>query len=214
MKKVESIYEAVYTSCMPTHKLGSINEQGMRFVYKGKREYWVSEQQYTEFRENLRAYQREYLKKITPEKRREYNQRHADKHRPNREKRGPRGPKLTLEEKRMRRAKRARQRRKEDPLFNLRHYARTRINAALKRRGYTKRSKTSALLGADWSAVRAHIEAQFAEGMSWNNRSEWHIDHIIPLASAGSIEELEKLCHYTNLQPLWAADNLQKGARY
>jgi hypothetical protein len=46
--------------------------------------------------------------------------------------------------------------------------------------------------------------------MSWENRDEWHIDHIIPLSSANSEEELYKLCHYTNLQPLWAEENIKK----
>jgi hypothetical protein len=49
--------------------------------------------------------------------------------------------------------------------------------------------------------------------MNWDNRDKWHIDHIIPLASAKSPEEVEKLCHYTNLQPLWASDNMSKGAK-
>ena len=49
--------------------------------------------------------------------------------------------------------------------------------------------------------------------MNWNNQGEWHIDHIIPLASASTEEELLKLCHYRNLQPLWAKDNLEKQAK-
>lgn len=67
------------------------------------------------------------------------------------------------------------------------------------------------MLGCDFKTAHKHIEKQFTEGMSWDNRSEWHIDHIIPLASAKTEEELAKLCHYTNLQPLWAEDNLRKG---
>ena len=49
--------------------------------------------------------------------------------------------------------------------------------------------------------------------MSWENHGEWHIDHKKPLASAKTEEELKKLCHYTNLQPLWALDNIRKGAK-
>jgi hypothetical protein len=66
------------------------------------------------------------------------------------------------------------------------------------------------MLGVDWEVAKVHIERQFTKGMNWDNQGEWHIDHIIPLASANNKEELIKLCHYTNLQPLWAEDNLSK----
>jgi hypothetical protein len=50
--------------------------------------------------------------------------------------------------------------------------------------------------------------------MSWNNQGSWHIDHIVPLSSAQTEEEIYKLCHFTNLQPLWAEDNLRKGDKF
>ena len=49
--------------------------------------------------------------------------------------------------------------------------------------------------------------------MTWDNYGTWHIDHMIPLISAKNIDELEALFHYKNLQPLWAVDNLKKGAK-
>lgn len=49
--------------------------------------------------------------------------------------------------------------------------------------------------------------------MSWGNRHLWHIDHIIPLASAKDEESIINLCHYTNLQPLWKKDNQSKGSK-
>jgi hypothetical protein len=61
-----------------------------------------------------------------------------------------------------------------------------------------------------------YLEKQFAPGMTWENYGidGWHIDHIIPLSSAkGDLDQLKKLCHYTNLQPLWAEDNLKKSNR-
>jgi hypothetical protein len=57
------------------------------------------------------------------------------------------------------------------------------------------------------------MELQFWPGMTWSNYGKWHVDHIIPLCTANSKEALEKLCHYTNLQPLWAVDNLRKNKK-
>jgi len=67
-------------------------------------------------------------------------------------------------------------------------------------------------IGVDWKIAKSHIERQFEKGMSWSNYGEWHIDHIIPLASAKTEAELIKLCHYRNLQPLWAEENRRKHA--
>jgi hypothetical protein len=68
------------------------------------------------------------------------------------------------------------------------------------------------MLGAPYEVAKSHIERQFTKGMTWANHGEWHIDHVIPLASADNEAELINLCHYTNLQPLWAKDNLVKHA--
>lgn len=69
------------------------------------------------------------------------------------------------------------------------------------------------MLGCDYGTLAAHLESKFTEGMDWSNRGKWHIDHVMPLASAKTEDELTALCHYTNLQPLWAYDNLSKGAK-
>ena len=76
-----------------------------------------------------------------------------------------------------------------------------------------KTKKTCELIGCNWEQLKKYLESKFQQGMSWENYAYygWHIDHIIPLASASNREEMEKLCHYTNLQPLWAQDNLSKG---
>ena len=68
-------------------------------------------------------------------------------------------------------------------------------------------------MGCSYEFLKEHLEKQFVDGMSWENRSEWHIDHIIPLSSAKNEDEIYKLCHYTNLQPLWAIDNIKKGKK-
>jgi hypothetical protein len=81
---------------------------------------------------------------------------------------------------------------------------------AFRNKGYSKNTKTQEMLGVDWEIAKQHIERQFTKGMNWENQGEWHIDHIIPLSSANTPERLKKLCHYTNLQPMWAVDNLSK----
>lgn len=101
---------------------------------------------------------------------------------------------------------------KTKPLFSLRKVLRNRTAEAFHRGGFSKTSKTADMLGCDWDFFLRHLESQFHEGMSWDNRGEWHMDHIIPLSSAKTEDELIALCHYTNIQPLWAADNLKKGA--
>jgi hypothetical protein len=60
-----------------------------------------------------------------------------------------------------------------------------------------------------------YMEKQFQPGMSFDNYGfdGWHIDHIVPLATAKTEEQVAKLNHYTNLQPLWAKDNMSKGAK-
>ena len=82
---------------------------------------------------------------------------------------------------------------------------------AFKSKGWVKYNKTMEMLGVSIETAKAYLERQFTNGMTWENQGEWHIDHIIPLSSAKDEEALRKLCHYTNLQPLWAIDNLKKG---
>ena len=71
-------------------------------------------------------------------------------------------------------------------------------------------------LGCSIAELKSHLEKQFQPGMTWTNwsRDGWHIDHIIPLSSFDLTdrEQFLKACHYTNLQPLWAKDNMSKGA--
>lgn len=101
-----------------------------------------------------------------------------------------------------------------DPLYNFKSILRGRTYKAFKSKSWNKNSATEGMLKCDYITAYKHIENQFTEGMSWDNHGEWHIDHIIPLAIANNTSELEILCHYTNLQPLWAGDNLKKGAKY
>jgi hypothetical protein len=93
--------------------------------------------------------------------------------------------------------------------YKLKHLLRSRINKILK----FKRNKSSIeVLGCTIDDFIKYMGSKFLEGMSWDNYGYygWHIDHIIPLSSGKTEEEILKLCHYTNLQPLWAKQNLKK----
>lgn len=73
------------------------------------------------------------------------------------------------------------------------------------------------LLGCSIIQLKRHLESQFETGMNWQNHNSkgWHIDHVLPCASFNLLDTVEqgKCFHYTNLQPLWATDNLSKGSR-
>lgn len=97
-----------------------------------------------------------------------------------------------------------------DPIYRWRRSVRRRLTEFTTKRRWEKVGSYSASVGCSGPELRAHLEAKFVDGMSWDNRNEWHIDHIIPLSSANTLEDMLKLNHYSNLQPLWAKDNLAK----
>ena len=101
---------------------------------------------------------------------------------------------------------------KSDPIFKIGKNIRNRLNEFFKIQRLTKRNKTFIMVGCTPKFLKQHLEKQFKPGMTWKNHSlhGWHVDHRIPLSSAKTIEEAEKLAHYTNLQPMWATDNIKK----
>ena len=79
-----------------------------------------------------------------------------------------------------------------------------------KNKKFSKNSHTEEILGCDYNKVIEHLENKFEKGMTWENHGEWHIDHIVPISSATTERDVLSLNHYTNLQPLWAKENLKK----
>lgn len=102
-----------------------------------------------------------------------------------------------------------------DSTYKLKKNLKRRVLIAIQKQYGEKAYKTMDLLGCSIEKARKHLETQFTDGMSWENQGTWHIDHIIPCASFDLTdpEEQKKCFHYTNLQPLWAEDNLKKGAK-
>ena len=103
-----------------------------------------------------------------------------------------------------------------DPSRKAMQRIRSLIKNQIAANGGRKAAKTEELLGCTVAEARAHLEAQFLPGMTWDNHGEWHIDHIRPCASFDfSDPQQQKECsHYTNLQPLWAKDNLSKSDKW
>jgi hypothetical protein len=102
------------------------------------------------------------------------------------------------------------ERREKDPVFNLINRVRCRLWKYINILKIRKNNTTFDIVGCSPEFLKEHLEKQFKVGMTWENKNKWHIDHIVPLSSANNEEELYKLCHYTNLQPLWAEENLKK----
>ena len=107
---------------------------------------------------------------------------------------------------------RKREKRKSCPITAMVCIVRSRIKNALLATGERKTNKTFDMIGCSADELKTHIERQFLKGMDWSKRSEIHIDHIVPLSSAKTKEDMIKLCHFTNLRPVWAKDNLKKGS--
>ena len=103
---------------------------------------------------------------------------------------------------------------KNDPGFNLLVRLRSRTRKALL--GTSKSVSTRELLGCDTNELRLWLECRFTGSMSWENMSDWEVDHIRPLSSFDLTDEaqLREAAHYTNLQPLWRGDNRKKGAKW
>lgn len=102
---------------------------------------------------------------------------------------------------------------KKDPMFKLKGDIRTMIRLSVKNRtnySFIKTKSTEEILGCSIDEFIEYLQNKFEDGMTLENHGLWHIDHVIPLSTAKNEEDVYKLCHYTNLQPLWAEDNLKK----
>lgn len=122
---------------------------------------------------------------------------------------------LNKEKIQIRRTKAHRDRYKADTSYRIKDILRSRLLKAL--RNNQKSGSAVRDLGCTIIELKAFLESKFQPGMTWDNwgRAGWHIDHIRPLSSFDLTDpkQFKIACHYTNLQPLWAGDNLSKGNR-
>ena len=107
---------------------------------------------------------------------------------------------------------------KTDAVYKLKVTVRARFIKYLWKNKIAKNNRTFDLVGCTPKELKKHIEKQFLPGMSWENYNfeTWHIDHIKPISLAKTMDDIIrlKLMHYTNLQPLWAKDNMKKSNKY
>jgi len=82
------------------------------------------------------------------------------------------------------------------------------------RAGYSKTHSTQEILGYAPNELRKHISSLFLDGMTWANHGDWHIDHVRPISSFPPNTHPSIVHALSNLQPLWAADNLEKSDKY
>jgi len=120
--------------------------------------------------------------------------------------------KLKQKEYREKNIEKLRIRQKNKYRNNLHYKIKVNVRRRLNKVLHNKKTSSFDIVGCSADELRTYLENKFLEGMNWKNYGKygWHIDHIIPLDSANTNEEIIKLCHYSNLQPLWATDNLKK----
>lgn len=103
---------------------------------------------------------------------------------------------------------------KNDPLWIIKNRISGGIRRILKSKSIMKKFSTNSqwyeIVGCTASELRTYIESQFLDGMSWEKRELWHVDHIIPISFAKNEKEIIMLSHYSNLRPMWSKDNIIK----
>lgn len=120
----------------------------------------------------------------------------------------------STEEAKQNRREREATRTRNDELFKLRKRMRCRLYQAMRVNGWVKNGPSERMIGCTYAFLKTYLEARFKPGMTWENYgSVWHVDHVIPLASATTKRRLEQLCRYSNLAPEFAAVNIAKGAK-
>jgi hypothetical protein len=185
--------------------------------YKKNQEYFKEKRK--EWNENNREYKNDFAKKKYHENK-EYFSEKAKEYRNENRKRLNDSKKewernRSIEEKRRYRNEYSSRKRKEDSFYNLKCLIRSYISSVLKQKGFKKSSKTEYILGCSFKEFKVYLESKFESWMTWENKGlyngefnyGWDIDHIIPISSAKTEEDILRLNHFTNLQPLCSKIN-------
>jgi len=175
-----------------------INAQKREYYQNNNVEIAAKQREYRqEHKEEIAAYHREYGQEHKEEiatKNRKYGQEHREKI-----------------------AAKNRKRYANNPQYAMSERCRHRMIRAIRAADLDKKcGSSSKLLGISPSGLKEWLEARFTEGMTWENRSDWHVDHIVPCTAFDLlVEQNQRICFwYQNLQPMWAKDNIQKSNTY
>jgi hypothetical protein len=205
-KKSKDGYRAMCKICISEYQKGRKEERKLYLeIYNEKNEDILKDKKrkyYQENKEKLKIYRAEYTEKNKEKinkKVKEYyenNKRKIDEY--------------TL--------KYTKDRILNDPLFYLKYKIRRLINVSIRNKGYTKKSRTYQILGCSFDEFKIYIESKFEHWMNWTNHgaynieynTTWQLDHIIPISLAESENDIIKLNHYTNFQPLCSRKNIEK----
>ncbi len=101
-----------------------------------------------------------------------------------------------------------------DELYAIETRFRSLLNKKIREGGFVKSERTLEYLGCSWEFFKDFIQSKFLEGMNWNNRHDWDLDHIIPISEAKCVDDVKLLSHFSNFQPLWKIDNVKKSNKW
>lgn len=182
-------------------------------TYKDGYDHWCKEckrEQYVQNKEKRLKYQKDYHKNH-PEVNKKFEKKHKERLTKYRKDYFSKNKEKILSYNK----KYVENRIKTDDFFKFKQTVRSSIYQSFRRGNGTKKCSTREILGCEFEEFRTHLNNTFFNnyGYEYDGKEDVHIDHIIPLATAKTEEDVKRLCHYTNLQLLKASDNLKKSAK-
>lgn len=182
-------------------------------TYKDGYDYWCKEckrEQYVQNKEKRLKYQKDYYKNH-PEVNEKFEKKHKERLTKYRKDYFSKNKEKILSYNK----NYVENRIKTDDFFKFKQTVRSLIYQSFRRGKGIKKCPTREILGCEFEEFRTHLNNTFFDnyGYEYDGKEDVHIDHIIPLATAKTEEDVKRLCHYTNLQLLKASDNLKKSAK-
>ena len=191
-----------------------VNQSAKNWRNNNPENYKKTIQKYLEKNPNMTATERTKIYRQDINYREKENKRRKDHYKNNIETEREKSKKYYHENKKLLRTNNnewKKNKRKTDGFYRMKLNLRHRLRDYLF--GESKSRRTKDIVGLDKMKFKSYVENKFLGGMTWDNYGKWHLDHIKPLCQAKDNDEALLLNHYTNLQPLWAEDNLKKNRK-